>query len=109
MCDTPGKAAKQKINAAILTGWCLTPTLLLICSSFSRENGYPLLICSSLSTAQLNVIKYLSLTTRAMNLCFFFVCSVFLPVQLSNNGEVFLGAVLGGACGFLGFLEQVFC
>ena len=34
------------------TGWCLTLTLLLICSSFSRENGYPLLICSSLSTAQ---------------------------------------------------------
>ena len=34
------------------TGWCSTPTLLLICSSFSRENGYPLLICSSLSTPQ---------------------------------------------------------
>ena len=28
------------------------PTLLLICSSFSRKGGYPLLICSSLSTAQ---------------------------------------------------------
>ena len=28
------------------------PTLLLICSLFSRENGYLLLICSSLSTAQ---------------------------------------------------------
>ena len=26
---------------------------MLICSSFSRENGYPLLICSSLSTAQI--------------------------------------------------------
>ena len=34
------------------TGWCLTPTLLLICSSFSRENGHIFLICSSLSTAQ---------------------------------------------------------
>ncbi len=33
-------------------GWCSTPTLLLICSSFSRENGHPLLICSSLSTVQ---------------------------------------------------------
>ena len=33
-------------------GWCSTPTQLLICSSFSRENGHPLLICSSLSTAQ---------------------------------------------------------
>ena len=36
----------------ISTGWCSTPTLLLICSSFSRENGYPMLICSSLSAAQ---------------------------------------------------------
>ena len=34
------------------SGWCLTPTLLLICSSFSRENGHIFLICSSLSTAQ---------------------------------------------------------
>ncbi len=34
------------------TGKCLTPTQLLICSSFSRENGYLLLICSSLSTSQ---------------------------------------------------------
>jgi len=24
------------------TGWCSTPTLLLICSSFSRETGHPL-------------------------------------------------------------------
>ena len=36
-----------------LSGWCLTPTLLLICSSFSKENGHIFLICSSLSTAQL--------------------------------------------------------
>ena len=36
-----------------ITGKCLTPTQLLICSSFSRENGHPLLICSSLSTAQI--------------------------------------------------------
>ena len=35
-----------------------TPTLLLICSSFSRENGYPLLICSSLSTAQVRYVRY---------------------------------------------------
>ena len=33
-------------------GWCSTPTLLLICWSFSTENGHPLLVCSSLSTAQ---------------------------------------------------------
>ena len=37
------------------TGKCLTPTQLLICSSFSRENGYLLLICSSLSTSQSNI------------------------------------------------------
>ena len=35
------------------SGWCSTPTYLLICSSFSRENGHPLLICSSLSTNQI--------------------------------------------------------
>ena len=34
------------------TGWCSTLTLLLICSSFSRENVHLLLICSSLSTTQ---------------------------------------------------------
>ena len=38
---------------AASTGWCSTPTQLLICSSFNRENGHPLLICSSLSTAQI--------------------------------------------------------
>ena len=36
------------------TGWCSTPTWLLICSSFSREDGHPLFICSSLSIAQAN-------------------------------------------------------
>ena len=36
-----------------LPGKCSTPTLLLICSSFSRENGHLFLICSSLSTALL--------------------------------------------------------
>ena len=34
------------------SGWCSTPTQVLICSSFNRENGHPLLICSSLSRAQ---------------------------------------------------------
>ena len=42
---------------SICTGWCLTPTLLLICSSFSRENGHIFLICSSLSTAQCNFLR----------------------------------------------------
>ncbi len=38
------------------TGWCSTPTQLLICSSFNRENGHPLLICSSLSTQIISII-----------------------------------------------------
>ena len=38
---------------SFLTGKCLTPTQLLICSSFSRKNGHLLLVCSSLSTSQL--------------------------------------------------------
>ena len=38
-----------------LPGWCSTPPQLLICSSFNRENGHPLLICSSLSTAQFQI------------------------------------------------------
>ena len=41
-----------KMLGKIKPGKCLTPTLLLICSSFSRENGHLLLICSSLSTSQ---------------------------------------------------------
>ena len=40
------------INIYTPTCWCSTPTQLLICSSFNRENGHPLLNCSSLSTAQ---------------------------------------------------------
>ena len=32
-------------------GWCSTPILLLVGSSFTKENGHPSLICSSLSTA----------------------------------------------------------
>ena len=39
------------------TSWCSTLTLLLICSSFSRENDHLLLIWSSLSTAQKNVMS----------------------------------------------------
>ncbi len=42
-----------RITVESLTGWCSTLSLLLICSSFSGENGHPLLICSSLSTTQL--------------------------------------------------------
>ena len=40
------------VNNTTTTGKCLTPTQLLICSSFSRENVHLLLICSSLSTTQ---------------------------------------------------------
>ena len=42
-----------RVHSKNITGWCSTPTWLLICSSFSREDGHPLLICSSLSTAQI--------------------------------------------------------
>ncbi len=54
----PSQAKSSKKNTVRLipknlTGRCSTPTQLLICSSFNRENGHPLLICSSLSTAQL--------------------------------------------------------
>ena len=42
----------QQKSVSSKTGKCLTPSQLLICSSFSRENGYLLLICSSLSTSQ---------------------------------------------------------
>lgn len=40
-------------NLAKITWLCLTRTLLLICLSFIRENCHPVLICSSLRTAQL--------------------------------------------------------
>ena len=45
----------QSLTYLNLTGKCLTPTLLLICSSFSRKIGHLLLICSSLSTSQLKI------------------------------------------------------
>ena len=43
---------KLRTKLRIPSGKCLTPTQLLICSSFSRENGHLFLICSSLSTSQ---------------------------------------------------------
>ena len=49
----PSDSNKGQVGLLGLSGWCSTPSLLLICSSFSRENGHPLLVCSSLSTAQL--------------------------------------------------------
>ena len=46
------------VDVNIFNWLVLNPHLVAtLCSSFSRENGYPLLICSSLSTAQLK--KYL--------------------------------------------------
>ena len=51
--------------AEILVG-AQTPTLLLICSSFSRKNGYPLLVCSSLSTAQ-NIFPYKLKTLKSLD------------------------------------------
>ena len=54
-----------KKKTRVFPGWCSTLILLLICSSFSRENGHPLFICSSLSM-------------------FFCFCWVFPPLQSSN-------------------------
>ena len=52
LASGPRKVARGGIwKLMSFTGCCSTLTLLLICSSFSRENGHPLLICSSLSTA----------------------------------------------------------
>ena len=48
----PRITTKISLKKLLGTGCCSTLTLLLVCSSFSRENGHPLLICSSLSTAQ---------------------------------------------------------
>ncbi len=59
-----GIRKKQKVSIfkkKNITGWCLTPTLLLICSSFSRENCHLLLICSSLSTAQIKMFHCVNL------------------------------------------------
>ena len=50
--DPPSRGYSSPITPKNSSGWCSTLTLLLICSSFSRENCHPLLICSSLSTAQ---------------------------------------------------------
>ncbi len=54
---------------SILSGWCSTPTLLLICSSFSRENDYLLLICSSLSTSQFFCWEFGQLTRGNRQIC----------------------------------------
>ena len=62
------KKMEKNHSPRILSGWCSTPTLLLICSSFNRENGHPLLICSSLSVAQFLVRKTWKQTLRQRNL-----------------------------------------
>ena len=53
----PNTQRKKTVGAKSIPGWCSTPTYLLICSSFNRENGCPLLLCSSLSTAQLSRLR----------------------------------------------------
>lgn len=47
----PTNTKWQELRIFSLTGWCSTLTFLLIFSSFNRENGHPLLMCPSLSTA----------------------------------------------------------
>ncbi len=51
--DESAKVKRDRLGKYFQKGWeifsgkCLTPSQLLICSSFSRENGHLLLICSS--------------------------------------------------------------
>ena len=61
-CRFAAGSEQQHLNTGKRqAGWCSTLTVLLICSSFSREYGHPLLICSSLSTAQqgISAIEFL--------------------------------------------------
>ena len=70
------------------TGWCSTPTLLLICSSFSRENGQPLLVCSSLITAQTIIQHSTKYQKLSKNGPFFGCFSVlFLPASKNMAAE----------------------
>ena len=62
----------------MIPGWCSTPTQLLICSSFNRENGHPLLICSSLSTAQVPF---------SMNIATFFYVFLYPPKICSHENS----------------------
>ena len=76
---------KQINHQQILPGWCSTLTLLLICSSFSRENDHPLLICSSLSTSQLHTCRKQSQRFFGPQLCVNFHCCVSLPWPETNS------------------------
>ncbi len=70
------------------TGQCSTPAILLICSSFSREDGHLLLICSSLSTSQCNMINQISNPTFSKGLLRLFMWVILLQAgwHLSNMG-----------------------
>ena len=54
------------------------PTLFLICSSFSRENWYPLLICSS-AAQNINCPKKIGKTTLQL------LDSIYEPIYLQNH------------------------
>ncbi len=57
-----------KKRCTVLSGWCSTLTLLLMCSSSNMENCHPLLIRSSLSTAQLYIyIIYIYISYEALS------------------------------------------
>ena len=81
------------------TGWCSTPTLLLICSSFSRENGHPLLICSSLSTAQKSLGNKNTQSLRIL------ICSNSNFVRCSQPARPVLKTVAPLSCSKTSFLR----
>ncbi len=83
------------IEVGFIPGWCSTPNQLLVCSSFSRKNGHPLLICSSLSTNQIQLKVSLLLLRGTW---FFFLPQADLS-DLIEIGHIFLlgGNVLNGA------------
>ena len=80
--------SKRKLS----TGKCLTPTQLLICSSFGRENGHLLLICSSLSTSQ-SINQSIQTTINGCSaLSIFqgpFIQETFLPTRQRGRLPVF--------------------
>ena len=52
------------VPGSSITGWCSTHALLLICSSFSRENGHPLLMHAHQDTHSPDNVYSIFLKTR---------------------------------------------
>ena len=83
-----------------IAGWRSTPTLLLICSSFSRENGHSLLICSSLSTARIGVNFNESLKSLPRPVVSCLQLELMVQTFSSNlSHKVGTEIILGSCCG----------